>query len=303
MTKEKTIYIFIMIFLICGSWLYINYTNSIPYKLKKTGYSNEEIKTINEKLNQENIEDLIQSEYNKYITPIIKEKYFIENKLNAYLNYKKENEEKEISDIISVVNAGADKEFYTDITQTDTSKDYLILVNKYHQLEKEFTFDDIVPIGLQYAYDNQSARKEVLESFKDLWQAANKLDLSIIINSSYRDYDLQERLYNRYTDKYGREEADTFSAKPGHSEHQTGLALDVSAFNSTMDNFEDTEEYKWLKDHAHLYGFILRYPKEKEHITGYSFEPWHYRYVGKEIAKEIYDLDITFDEYYELFIK
>ncbi len=292
-----------MIFLICGSWLYINYTNSISYKLKKTGYSNEEIKTINEKLNQKNIEDLIQSEYNKYITPIIKEKYFIENKLNAYLNYKKENEEKEISDIISVVNAGADKEFYTDIKQTDTSKDYLILVNKYHQLEKEFAFDDIVPIGLQYAYDNQSTRKEVLESFKDLWQAANKLDLSIIINSSYRDYDLQERLYNRYTDKYGREEADTFSAKPGHSEHQTGLALDVSAFNSTIDNFEDTEEYKWLKDHAHLYGFILRYPKEKEHITGYSFEPWHYRYVGKEVAKEIYDLDITFDEYYELFIK
>ena len=97
--------------------------------------------------------------------------------------------------------------------------------------------------------------------------------------------------------------ADTYSARPGHSEHQTGLAIDLAAFNSNLNNFEETKEYEWVKDNAHLYGFILRYPKGKEHITGYMFEPWHYRYVGTKVAKEIYEMDITFDEYYELFLK
>ncbi len=303
MKNKKIIYILIMGLLIGGSCLYITHTNSTAYKLKKAGYSKEEIEIINKKLDEKKIEELTEKDYIEEIIPVIKEKYFIQNKLELYLNYLKENKEKEIMDVISIVNAEADKDFYTEIKDVDTSKENLMLVNKYHKLDKDFTFDDIVPIGLQYAYANQSIREEVLENYLSMWHAAKKLDLSLIVNSSYRDYDFQDRLYNRYINNYGKEEADTFSARPGHSEHQTGLALDISAYNSVMENFEDTKEYEWMKDNAHFYGFILRYPEGKEHITGYKFEPWHYRYVGKEIAKEIYDLGITFDEYYELFIK
>lgn len=303
MKFRKILYLLIMIGFIYGGYRYINYKNSTTYKLKDVGYSNEEIKIIDEKLDNSKVDHLLQSEYNNKVAQMINAKYFIEDKLEAYLNYQKENSEHSTDDVISIVNAGADKDFYTDVKKADTSKGYLILVNKFYELDKNFTFDDIVPISLQHAYSGRSIRKEVLDNFIDMWQDAQKLDLSLIVSSGYRDYNLQESLYTDYSNIYGQEEADTFSARPGYSEHQTGLALDIAAYGSSIDDFEKTKEYEWLKDNAHHYGFILRYPINKTHITGYDFEPWHYRYVGKEVAKEIYELDITFDEYYELFIK
>ena len=90
---------------------------------------------------------------------------------------------------------------------------------------------------------------------------------------------------------------DTYSARAGHSEHQTGLAIDVSSNNPDILSFEMSTSFKWMKEHAHEYGFILRYPKGKEDITGYMYEPWHYRYVGKEIATLLYQTGMTFDEY------
>ena len=89
----------------------------------------------------------------------------------------------------------------------------------------------------------------------------------------------------------------TCSAKPGHSEHQTGLAVDVEGENKDYDNFEDTKEFIWMKNNAHRFGFILRYPKGKEHITGFKYEPWHYRYVGIETATKIFKQNITLEEY------
>ncbi len=303
MKLRKMIYLLIMIGLVYGGYSYINYKNSTHYKLKEVGYSKEEITVIDEKLNEDNITNLIDKEYNDQIALLIQEKYFIETKLDAYVNYRKENKERTLKDVISMVNAGADKEFYTDIKKTDTSKGNLMLVNKFNHLDKDFQFDDIVPVGLQYAYSGRSIKEEVLDAFLDMWHDADKHDLKLIVSSGHRDYNLQEDLYTNYSNQHGKAEADLFSARPGHSEHQTGLALDLAAFGDSMDDFGLTEEYQWTKDNAHKYGFILRYPENKTHITGYSFEPWHYRYVGKDIAKEIYELDITFDEYYELFIK
>ena len=91
--------------------------------------------------------------------------------------------------------------------------------------------------------------------------------------------------------------ADSCSARKGHSEHQTGLAVDVEGENKDYDLFENTKEFDWMNKNAHLYGFILRYPQNKTNITGFKFEPWHYRYVGKEIAKKIYEKKITLEEY------
>jgi LAS superfamily LD-carboxypeptidase LdcB len=132
--------------------------------------------------------------------------------------------------------------------------------------------------------------------------AKNEKGYNIVISSSYREYADQKELYDRRKKDKGEKEADKFAARPGHSEHQLGLAIDLDLYGKTYEKFEDTEEYAWLLENCYKYGFILRYPKDKEDITGYSFESWHYRYVGKEVAKYIHENNITFDEYYEYYL-
>ena len=125
-----------------------------------------------------------------------------------------------------------------------------------------------------------------------------------MINSSYRPYKDQERVYNNYKDSRGESGADKIAARPGYSEHQTGLALDIfCTTNSSTKTFAESEAYRWLLDNSYKYGFILRYPEGKENITGYAFESWHYRYVGKDLATKIYNEGITFDEYYAYYIE
>ena len=131
---------------------------------------------------------------------------------------------------------------------------------------------------------------------------AKKEDLKLIVNSSYRDYESQNSVWNNYENYNGEEYADSIAARAGFSEHQTGLALDIITPGATKNTFEETDEFKWLQKNAHKFGFILRYPKGKEDITGYAYESWHYRYVGKETATEIKRLGITFDEYYAYYI-
>ena len=118
--------------------------------------------------------------------------------------------------------------------------------------------------------------------------------LDIYIGSSYRDYNYQVTIYNNYCNLYGWEMADTFSARPGYSEHQTGLTIDC---NTIDDAFGDTPEAPWLAEHCADYGFIIRFPDGKDSITGYKYEPWHIRYVGIETAKEINALGLTLEEY------
>ena len=115
-------------------------------------------------------------------------------------------------------------------------------------------------------------------------------------SDTIRDYSYQEKLWNSYSNSKGENWADSVAARAGFSEHQTGLALDIVTYGSTMNNFENSDEFKWLSKNAYKYGFILRYPKGKEHITGYKYEPWHYRYVG-DIASTIYNRNITLEEY------
>ena len=121
-----------------------------------------------------------------------------------------------------------------------------------------------------------------------------KENMQIRIISAYRSYDYQESLYDNYLKNNSQNIVDTYSARPGYSEHHTGLAIDVDNVKLNYNKFYLTKEFLWMQDNAYKYGYILRYPKDKENITGYSFEPWHYRYVGKEASKYIKEHDITF---------
>ena len=137
------------------------------------------------------------------------------------------------------------------------------------------------------------ARKQ----FEKLAKDASIEGYNIIAVSAYRSYDYQEKLYNNYVLLKGKYMADVASARSGHSEHQTGLAVDVSDITLDYDNFEKTKEFTWMKNNAYKYGFILRYPKAKFHITGFKYEPWHYRYVGNVVAQIIHSKNITLEEY------
>lgn len=189
--------------------------------------------------------------------------------------------------------------FYKDIKLIDNPDDYLVLINKNNQLKSNYIPNDLESISLKYSNSDKYLRKEAKDNFEKLSENASKLGYKIIAVSAYRDYNYQNELFNYYVQEKGLDYALACSAKPGHSEHQSGLAVDVEGSNNDYDNFEDTKEYTWMKDNAHKYGFILRYPKGKENITGFKFEPWHYRYVGKEVATYLYQNKLTLEEYLE----
>lgn len=144
--------------------------------------------------------------------------------------------------------------------------------------------------ALPSTYNPGGLTDDTYSAFQQLSTDAAYAGLDIYLSSGFRSYETQDQIYNNYVWVYGQETADTFSARPGHSEHQTGLAIDV---NTIDDSFADTPEAIWLAEHCHEYGFIIRYPKGKSHITGYKYEPWHIRYVGKETAQEIHDAGIA----------
>lgn len=179
----------------------------------------------------------------------------------------------------------------------------LILVNKNNYLDKNYIPEDLKAIAY-FAKDRSAEsrfmRAEAADHFNRMVELAKEAGIEIVMTTAYRSYGFQSVLYNNYVAKYGQAEADKFSAKPGFSEHQTGLSVDVSAPSvgyALKESFDQTTEWKWLTENMTDYGFILRYPKGKTGITGYMYEPWHLRYVGTEIAKIITDENITFEEY------
>ena len=193
--------------------------------------------------------------------------------------------------------------FYKDIKFVKNPDDILVLVNKNNRLPSNFIPSDLVPIDPKYANEGKLVREEVKIWFEKLSNDAKNLGYKIIAISAFRDFNYQEQLYNYYAETKGQKEADLISARPGHSEHQTGLAVDVEGSNNNYNEFDKSIEFEWMKNNAHKYGFILRYPKNKEKITGFKYEPWHYRYVGKEAANIIYHKNLTLEEYHQLYLK
>ena len=297
------IFILIIILVICGINLYKYYTSD-EYLLGKAGYSESEIKDIL-KYDEKYITYAKENEYEDDFIPLIKEKYFLWKNYDKYIEYIDdvyEDKKVDYSKVISLVNVGANYEPYTHTKKADMDKGYAILVNKYTSLPEKYAPDDVVEMSNWYSYPGNSIRKDVYDAFKEMFNAAKEEGLTLIVNSSYRTYEVQKEIYDDYDDNRGREYADKYAARPDFSEHQTGLSIDIFSPGSNMESFEGTDEFKWLSENSYKYGFILRYPKDKEDITGYNYEAWHYRYVGKDLAKKVYDSDLTYDEYYAYYL-
>lgn len=154
-------------------------------------------------------------------------------------------------------------------------------------------------IGLPKTY-HPDVSQVANQHLNELIAAGHEEGLNFVLRSAFRSYETQTSLYNQYVTRDGQKMADTYSARPGHSEHQTGLAFDLGNIEGNddfMESFENTKEGEWLKSHAHEYGFIIRYPKGKTDITGYQYEPWHLRYLGKPTAEKVYESGLTLEEY------
>lgn len=310
---KKTAYYLLagIVSIIVISILGINYYNDYKYqqteeyKLIAKGYTLEEATKLINKLSKERLNKLIELEQKEeYILPILEEKYYIEKNLDNYLTYQKENPEKSSYDIVAIINVHANLDWYEETQEADITKGNLLLVNKFYQLNESYTPDNITNIKNWYCHGEQKGTKEAYDAFINMYNEALKSEIKIFINSSYRNYQSQEAIYNQLKTTYGSKRADSQAARPGHSEHETGLAFDVfTEKNSSTENFKDSNAYAWLQEHAHEFGFIERYPENKEYLTGYAFEAWHWRYVGKETATQIHEEQITFDEYYAYYIE
>jgi LAS superfamily LD-carboxypeptidase LdcB len=261
-------------------------------------YSDEEIDnllkldkdTLSYVLNHERIDDLfIWLSYDNFIL----------SNFDRYIDHSSNKPLIKHELIIEQVNTNRDHAYYTAINKSNIELGNLVLVNKYFALDKDYAPKNLISIA---PYGNVKLVDIAAEAFKELCRTAENDGYTIIGISGYRSYQTQYNLYNRYLQKDPQWLVDTYSARAGHSEHQTGLAIDVSSNNSDILTFESSSSFKWMKTNAHRFGYILRYQKGKEDITGYKYEPWHYRYVGEEIASMLYETGMTYDEYVALYL-
>lgn len=210
---------------------------------------------------------------------------------------------------ITAVRAGTCTIRVTDANDSNVYGEIAVTVKKpegKQEIDGITYYDGVLIANKSYSlpssYNPGSLTNDTNTAFQSLVQGAANDGISIYLSSGFRSYETQEQIYNNYVYNYGQATADTFSARPGYSEHQTGMAIDVNIID---DSFAGTPEAIWLEEHCTEYGFIIRYPKGKQNITGYKYEPWHIRYVGKEVAQAIKDRGaaigdpyITLEEYF-----
>ncbi|WP_410489251.1 D-alanyl-D-alanine carboxypeptidase family protein [Bacillus changyiensis] len=181
----------------------------------------------------------------------------------------------------------------------------LALVNKTYVLPRDYKPSDLTVPDVAFSFrediDKRYIRKEAAKALEEMFKAAKKQGLSLVAVSGYRSFDRQKTLYQLEVNQKGKEKAKEAVAFPGQSEHQTGLAIDISkkgAGSVLSQEFAEAKEGKWVQDHAFQYGYVIRYPKNKEKLTQYKYEPWHLRYVGKKTAKIIKKHSLTLEEYF-----
>ena len=276
----------------------IAYNFTRECKIYKLGYPIEEACALVAVLSDEQADTLIaHQEHDTIAIPVIHARYFIADNFDRYLAYhKKDTTGAPLDVIVSFVNVGYDQDRLEVAVPCDTSKGQLMLVNGRHYLDENYKPDSLATFSMDYCYENQKAQPVVVDAFMALQQACKEhTDAQLMVNSAYRSYQQQIGTYQRNPKGY--------AARAGSSEHQTGFAIDVTSRQHPMRwPFDKSEEGVWMREHCHEYGFILRYPERQSRIFGFAYEPWHLRYVGKEVAKRIHDEDITFDEYYAYYI-
>ncbi len=263
------------------------------------GYSGTEINNIYKLsiTNQNKLTGLDYVDISNYVDII---NYNADNtsRYNDYLN----TNNIAINEAVTYVNIGLDEGFYTNTTEIDNPGNLNTNVNKFNKLPGDYIPNNLINLT---SFPSYQLTSEAAEMFEKLYTDITAEGIYLSVFSAYRSYSRQAVLFNNYSNTYGVESALTFSAKAGHSEHQTGLAIDVynpTYYSQTKIRVDDIT-YEWLLSNAHKYGFIVRYPKDSIDITGYVEEPWHLRYLGVDLATDVADKNITYDEYYDLYIK
>ena len=189
----------------------------------------------------------------------------------------------------------------------DEASSIWVVVNKGNKLPSSYRPADLtvpaVALGKSSALEEMHLRSEAAKYLRSMFSHAKQDAVNLILLSGFRSHALQEAVYGNYASAFGVSQADTFSARAGHSEHQTGLAADIGAQNRRCELdicFKDTAEGRWLAANAHRFGYIIRYQENTQKITGYQFEPWHLRYVGVDLANQIYVSKLTMEEFFGL---
>ena len=261
--------------------------------LLELGYTVDEIKTIESKISNNNVKTYLMNKKYNNLVDFVYSPYFKTENIDRYQNYY-ENNNYSSDEVVLYVEIGLDKTFYTEINEITDYENVLTLVNKYNKLPS-VEFNDLTILEKPYS-DNgkRKIRQVAYDALKNMIDNAKTDNIKLFVVSGFRTNKDQTNLFNNSKKKNGLDHALVYSAKPGHSEHELGLAVDL---NSVYESFSKTKEYEWLKLNAYKYGFIERYQKGKEFITGFNYEPWHYRYVGEEVATKIFKENITFEEY------
>lgn len=276
-----------------------NFATTINMLLQKK-YNSEEINyIIKEFKNDLNI--ILNMEY-KNILQFKDISNFDITKLDRYLAYQEKNNY-DINSVVTYVNIGLDLPGYshfTTYTTEEANNDLSILVNKYHKLPDKYKPKDLIDLSYKSGNYTYQLRKEAALAFEKLSSAALIDNVIFYPYSAYRSFETQNILYSRYKERDGEAEADTYSARPGFSEHQLGLSVDVRS--NTLTSNLTANDYEWMLNNSYKYGFIVRYPKGKQHITQFIEEPWHIRYLGVDLATKVHDSGLTYDEYYDLYM-
>lgn len=225
--------------------------------------------------------------------------YYEEENSDRYLAYQELHPNLEIDEIIWQVNADLDKSHYQDANEITDTENEIILVNKHNKLP-----DDFVPKELVELSSGPLVTPETKEAYEKMVKDASREGYSLRGASAYRSINYQVDVYNRYLRRDPQEIVDTYSARPGFSEHHTGRTIDLDTGYSSMSEFENTKEAQWVAENAYKYGFIVRYPEGKEEITGYMYEPWHITYVGTDISTKMKEFGIdTLEEYWVKYVE
>lgn len=258
------------------------YKQSYDYKLSLVGYKEDEVKTIKDKLNNGEIDNLMELKYDKNIVKFMNVKYFIYKNLSKYLEYKKDNKLESYTNIVTIINTEANIDWFDNTKETDISKKELMLVNRLYGLSKDYEPDDIIDVPSQYAYTGVKISNSIMDNIVALIDAASDEGYTFVLADGYRSYSEQESIFERYKNAYGYSEADRIAARAGHSEYQTGISFTIVPLYKEYDKPKESLEYKWLSDNAYRYGFIFRFPEDKTDITGFEASTWRLRYVGRD---------------------
>lgn len=272
-----------------------NFENAVNALLDKN-YTPEEINDIFEYLSDANQNKLLEMEHVD-LKEYIKISNLEVDKISRYETYRIEKNT-DVQDAVTKVNIGLDLEFYSEVETIEDPSSYTVLLNKYRGLPEDYVPDDLTPLSIN---KNYKLRAKAAESYEQLQSAALLDHVVFYPFSAYRSKEYQNGLYTRYVNRDGKNAADTYSARPRHSEHELGLAVDIRS-DGLSDNLTE-EDYEWMLNNSYKYGFIVRYAKGTTPITGYIEEPWHLRYLGVDIATDVHEKGITFDEYYDLYLK